>query len=151
MSKALFLALALMLTLVQTGLAENYETPRGTLDAYLKACQAGDVEAAEMCYTRSSREVAKQDAEQAAPPSPESLKGAYERLKDVDFKLEEVNAKRAIFWPEEESIPPMFLRVQHEEEGWRLDYHFMSRYIRVGEDGWSWRDQRVFQIWKKRE
>ena len=150
MKRALFMA-ALLLLLGQNCLAEKYKTPQETLDAYLKACQAGDLEAAEMCYTRSSREVAKQDAAQAEPPPPEALTGAYERLKDVDFRLEEVNPKRAIFWPDEEAIPPMFLRIQNEEEGWRLDYHFMSRYIRMGEDGWSWRDPRVFQIWKKRE
>jgi len=150
MRKALLVVLALLL-LGQTCLAETYETPKETLDAYLNACQAGDLEAAELCYTSSSREVAKQDAELGAAPPPDALKSAYERLKDVDFKLEEVNAKRAIFWPADESIPPMFMRIQQEEEGWRLDYHFMSRYIRVGEDGWSWRDPRVFQIWKKRE
>jgi hypothetical protein len=150
MREAIFVALALLL-LCQNSLAETYKTPKEVLDAYLKACQLGDLEAAELCYTRSSREVAKQDAEQGAPPPPEALKSAYERLKDVDFKSEQVNAKRAILWPGDESIPPMFLRVQDQEEGWRLDYHFMSRYIRVGEDGWSWRDQRVFQIWKKRE
>ena len=141
----------MLLQLGQICLAETYETPRETLDAYLSACQEGDLEAAEMCYTRSSREVAKQDAEQGASPPPEALRRAYEQLKDVDFRLEEVNAKRAILWPDLESIPPMFLRVQHQEEGWRLDYHFMSRYIRVGEDGWSWRDPLFFQIWKKRE
>ncbi|MFA7482876.1 MAG: hypothetical protein WC314_20380 [Vulcanimicrobiota bacterium] len=146
-----FQLLVLLFLLSQIGLADKFETPNDTLEAYLQACKEGDYQAAESCYTRSSRELAAQDAKQMGERPPELLIGTYERLKDVDFRLEQVNPKRAILWPETEQIPPMFLRIQHAEEGWRLDYHFMSRYMRVNENGWSWRNQRILDLWKKRQ
>jgi hypothetical protein len=149
--KPLSIKLLLFLLLTQVCLSQSFETPNETFETYLQACKLGDFDAAEMCYTKSSRELAKQDAAHMEPRSPEMLQGTYERLKDVEFKLEEVNAKRAIFWPEDESIPPMFMRIQVAQEGWRIDYHFMSRYVKVTEDGWSWRNKRLFSLWKKRE
>lgn len=132
-------------------LAQNFETPEATLDAYLQACKAGDFEAADLCYTQSSRELVKADLAGMEPRSPELLKGTYERLKAANFELEKVNDKRAIFWSQNEDIPPMLMRIQAPEEGWRIDYHFMSRYLRVTQDDWNWRNKRLFEIWKKRE
>lgn len=149
--KACQILIILLLACAQAVWAQSYETPEATLNTYLEACKAGDFEAAEMCYTRSGRELVKQDTAEMEPRSPELLKGTYERLKDVDFKLEQVNAKRAIFWPDDEQVPPMFVRIQEPEERWRLDYHFMSRYIRVDENGWAWRNKRLLDLWKKRE
>ena len=144
-----FLPLLLILCLALPCLAETFETPRGTLDAYLKACREGDEKALRECYTKSSRELAKADA--AEGQGEVDLAAVHEHLAQQTFTLEQVNKKRAIFWAEDESVPPFFLRVQDEAEGWRIDYHFMSRYMRVNPDGWSWRNKRIFELWKKRE
>lgn len=141
----------LLLVLATLGLAESeYATPRATLDRYLKACSDGDYAAAEACYTKSSRELVKEQMKDAEVRDPDLLKSAYDRLSPLEYREERVNEKRAILWPSDEKIPPFLLRVQDEKEGWRLDYHFMSHYIRVNEDGWSWTNSRIFKIWKSR-
>ena len=128
-----------------------YATPMQTFETYLKACQNGDYKAAENCYTRSSRELVEKQMAGGAQRDPEALKGLYEGLSQVTFREELVNEKRAILWPDDEKFAPMFLRIQDVEEGWRLDYHFMSNYIRANDKGWSWRNERVYRIWKTRK
>lgn len=144
-------ALTLITLVFQSSSAQVFDTPEDTLQAYLKACKAGDFEAAESCYTKSSRDLAKADVQGREPPPPSVLKNTYDRLNGAGLKLEKFNDKRAAFWAEDEQIPPLLMRIQSPEEGWRIDYHFMSRYLRVDQDGWSWKNKRLFDIWKKRE
>lgn len=124
-----------------------FSTPRETLDTYLAACQEGDYAGAEECYTRSSRKL----VDNSEPRDPELLKASHQKLAALEFRLEEVNSKRAILWPNDEKVPPFFLRIQDAEEGWRIDYHFMANYIQSTGDGWKWRNKRIFKIWKSRE
>lgn len=147
----LFVLCTLFFTSTEGALGQSFQTPEQTLETYLEACEQGNFEAAQTCYTKSSRELSQAQEAQAGTADPEMLRQTYERLKDVDFKLEQVNAKRAILWPGDESIPPFLFRIQEPSEAWRLDYHFMSNYIKVNEKGWSWRDPRILGLWKKRE
>lgn len=139
----LFLAIPLM------G-ATGFSSPEEAYKTYLNACSSGDYKAAQMCYTKSSRELVNQLPEDSAP-NPEGLKMMAEQMKKLSYKIEQVNKKRAIVWFDEESVPPLFLRIQEPGEGWRLDYHFMSHYIQADGNGWSWRNKRVFNLWKSRE
>ena len=128
----------------------GFSTPEEAYKTYLEACSSGDHKAAENCYTRSSRELVGQLPEEAAP-APEALKMMSEEMKKLSYKIEQVNKKRAIIWFDNESVPPLFLRIQEPAEGWRLDYHFMSHYIQADGNGWSWRNKKVFNLWKSRE
>lgn len=121
------------------------------MQTYLSACQAGDYEAADLCYTASSREYIATHPRITEGRRPEHLKATYARLSGVEFQLEQVNKKRAILRPKDESIPPYFLRRQKSGEGWRIDWHFMSSYIRVRENGWSWTFSKAERIWKSRK
>ena len=148
------LAKTWLLLVLLSGLAvaeTTYEEPKQTLDAYLKACQAGDFEAAESCYTASSRKLVQSQTSPEEKRDPQLLVQTYEMLKPLEFREEKVNEKRAILWPNDESVPPFMFRIQDPEEGWRIDYHFMSHYIQIKDDGWKWRDKRLFKIWKSRE
>lgn len=147
----LFAFCTLFLTLTGVAPGQSFQTPEQTLESYLQACEQGNFEAAQACYTKSSRELSQAQQAQSGTVDPEVLRQAYQRLKDVDFKLEQVNSKRAILWPGDESIPPFLFRIQEPSEAWRLDYHFMSNYIKVNDKGWSWRDPRILGLWKKRE
>lgn len=129
----------------------RFDTPKAALDAYLQACREGDYQAAEACYTESSRKYVAQRTDPEVPRNPDLLRQFYQRMADTDFRLEQVNSKRAVFWPEDETIPPFLLRIQKPEEGWRLDYHFMSNYIKVKDSGWSWANPKIFGLWKQRE
>ena len=139
----------LFLTLPIMG-ASSFSTPEEAYKTYLEACSRGDYKAAQNCYTKSSRELVSQMPEESAP-EPEALKMMAEQMEKLSYKIEKVNKKRAIVWFDKESVPPLFLRVQEPGEGWRLDYHFMSHYIQADGDGWSWRNKRVFNLWKSRE
>ncbi len=130
--------------------ASSFSTPEEAYKTYLEACSRGDYKAAQNCYTKSSRELVSQMPEESAP-EPEALKMMAEQMEKLSYKIEKVNKKRAIVWFDKESVPPLFLRVQEPGEGWRLDYHFMSHYIQADGDGWSWRNKRVFNLWKSRE
>lgn len=143
--------LLFLLCLSPLGAQTGYSTPDETYQTYLKACSSGDYVAAEGCYTRSSRELVDKTRTKGEEPAPESLQMLHARLEPLTYKIEEVNPKRAIVWFDDKSVPPLFLRIQDKHEGWRLDYHFMSHYIRAGKDGWSWRNKRVFKLWKSRE
>jgi hypothetical protein len=130
---------------------ESFATPPDTLERYLKACQDGDYEAAEKCYTKSSRELVESLNEGQEPRDPAQLRATYEVLSPLTFREERVNTKRAILWPSDDKTPPFLFRIQEPGEGWRIDYHFMSNYIQVSESGWDWRNKRIFNIWKSRE
>ena len=132
-------------------LAQDYTRPEKTLDTYLEACKAGSYSRAEGCYTKSSRSLVQTLVQEQPERDPDLLKGLYEKLKPLSFRLEEVNAKRAILWPSDENVPPFFLRIQEPEEGWRIDYHFMSNFLKIDKKGWSWRNKRILGIWKSRE
>ncbi len=135
-----------------TALAQpDFSTPEATWQTYLQACQAGDFEGVELCFTASSRQYLKQNPQPVEERDPALLKATYERLTATDFRLEKVNSKRAIMWPADERIPPCFLRIQKPAEGWRIDLHFMTNYIRVTEDGWSYTFSRAERIWKSRK
>lgn len=149
-----YLKTALTLTILLAGMAmaqPDFSTPEATWQTYLNACQAGDFEAADLCYTASSRDYLKQDPRLTEGRDPEILKATYEKLTSTEFTLERVNSKRAIMRAADESIPPYFLRIQKPSEGWRIDLHFMSSYIRVNETGWSWTFPRAEGIWKSRK
>lgn len=129
----------------------DFSTPQATFESYLEACREGDFEGADLCYTASSREYIASHPRVTEGRSPESLKVTYQRLSQAAFKLEQVNSRRAIIRFEDQGIPPYFLRVQKAGEGWRIDWHFMSHYIRRTEDGWSWTFSRAERIWKSRK
>lgn len=142
----------LFLLLLSGSVLADYSTPDSTLQTYLGALEAGDYAAMETCYTKSSREMT-QARGQVAPEArdAEQLQQVYLRLKALSFRTEQVNSKRAILWPSDESIPPFFLRIQEPAEQWRIDYHFMSNYIKIKENGWNWRNGRILNLWKSRE
>jgi hypothetical protein len=132
-------------------LAAPIDTPRAALDGYLEAAREGDFDAAKAFYTESSRKMFPELSQEELAAQGSRLKSLAERLQAVEFELEQVSPERAVFWASDEKIPPFLVRVQDKEEGWRLDYHFMSRYIQADEKGWSWRNRRVFDIWKNRK
>ena len=53
-------------------LAQSFETPERTLETYLKACEEGDFDAAQACYTKSSRELSEAQEPQSGPADPET-------------------------------------------------------------------------------
>jgi len=128
-----------------------FETPRDALDTYLSACERGDQKAAVQCYTASSRKLVEMSGLLDDSDASARLKALYERLQTVEFREEKYSDTRAAMWPDDETIPPFLFRIQDREEGWRMDYHFMSHYIQADEDGWSWRNKRLFEIWKTRK
>lgn len=146
---SLLLAVLLLTWTVQA--QDSFETPQQTLDSYLQACREGDYQAADACYTKSSREFLEKHLKPEAKRDPKHLLASYERLKSLTFEEERVSPKRAILWADSEKVPPFLLRIQEPEEGWRIDYHFMSHYIKIEEDGWKWRNEKLFKIWKSRE
>lgn len=128
----------------------TFDSPRATFEAYLKACEVGDYTAAESCYTKSSRELAQAQWKDQPARDPELLKEAYKSLSSLAFREEIVSPTRAILWPDNESVAPLLFRIQDKEQGWRMDYHFMSSYIKVDQNGWSWKNPKLFSIWKTR-
>lgn len=127
-----------------------FDSPRSTFDTYLKACREGDYRAAEDCFTRSSRELVQAQVKPEEPRDPEQLKSVYEAMSKLKYSEEKVSPTRAIMWPDDKSVAPLLLRIQDKSEGWRIDYHFMSHYIKVDDHGWSWRNPKLFAIWKSR-
>ncbi len=149
-SQLLFLVVALFLA--TPVLAEgDFSTPEATLATYLQACREGDFEKSDLCYTHSSRQYLQEHEEFTQNRNPEDLRQAYDRLSQVEFTLEQVNEKRAILHPDDPKIPPFFLRQQKPGEGWRIDFHFMSNYLRADENGWSWRFPKAEGLWKSRK
>lgn len=147
-------SLILLVTLLTTALAQaapDFSTPEKTLETYLKACQAGDFQAADLCYTESSRKFLQDNAYMTEGREPEQLKKAYQNWSTLKFRTEMVNAKRAVLHPSSADVPPFFLRKQAKGEGWRIDYHFMSNFIKVDENGWSWKMPRAEKIWRSRK
>lgn len=129
----------------------NYTSPEATLKTYLEACQAGDFAAADACYTASSRELLAKTPAFTEGRQPDMLKNTYEKLSKLTFTLEKVNEKRAILKPNDDKVPPFYLRVQDPKEGWRIDWHFMANYMRADENGWTWKNPKAEAIWKSRQ
>lgn len=129
----------------------DFSSPEATLKTYLEACKAGDFAAADLCYTASSREALAKNPAFTENRQTEMLTGTYERLSKLTFTTEKVNAKRAILKPNDDKVPPFFLRIQTPKEGWRIDWHFMANYIRANADGWSWVNPKAEAIWRSRE
>lgn len=147
----IFCSLFLLFSLCLSVHAEEaFETPKAALDAYFEACSRGDYAAAEACYTKSSRELVQAQFKDQPERDPELLKEAGENLKTLNFREEVYGPTRAAFWPDNEAVAPLLFRIQDKAEGWRLDYHFMSNYIRLKDGGWSWTNPRLFNIWKTR-
>ena len=146
----LFLLFALLATLPALA-APDFSSPEATLKTYLEACKAGDFAASDLCYTASSREMLASTPAFTEGRQPAMLTGTYDRLSKLTFTTEKVNAKRAILRPNDEKVPPFFMRVQNPKEGWRIDWHFMANYMRANENGWSWANPRAEGIWKSRE
>lgn len=143
--------LGLLCVLAQPVLAApDYSTPESLLATYLSACQAGDVAAANECYTASSREFIEQHPEVMAGVDSALLKATYDRLSVVTFDTEQVSPTRAILNPSDPKIPPFYLRQQKKGEDWRIDWHFMSNYIRADEKGWSLTFPKAESVWRKR-
>lgn len=144
--------LLLLISLSQAILAqEPYTSPESTLETYVAACKAGDYKAAEQCYTKSSRKLLEEQVGAEDTRDPELLKASGEQLASCKFRLEQVNSKRAVMWPNVETVPPILLRIQSMDEGWRIDYHFMANYMQVKADSWQWRNPQIFKVWKTRE
>lgn len=144
-------SLVLLFSLVVTAQAEPaFDSPKAALDAYFEACASGDYAAAESCYTKSSRELVQAQYKDLPERDPQLLKDAGENLRALKLREEIYSPTRAAFWPEDERVAPLLLRIQDKAEGWRLDYHFMSNYIRLKDGGWSWANPRLFNLWKSR-
>ena len=148
--RLLVLVISALLLFQVVGANSLYVTPEATLDTYLSACKDADFARADACYTKSSRALLYRNLEGRPPRDPSLLKQTYSRMSALNFVTERVNSKRAILWPNDKSVPPFFLRIQDSEEEWRIDYHFMSNYINVKEDGWSWKHPKIFKLWKSR-
>jgi hypothetical protein len=144
--------LGLLLFLCTAAWAEpDHSSPEATLKSYLEACKAGDFAAADACYTASSRKFLAETPAFTEGRQPEMLLGTYDRLSPLTFTTEKVNGKRAILHPNDEKVPPFFMRIQNPKEGWRIDWHFMANYLRADQNGWSWVNPRALGIWKSRE
>lgn len=149
--KRVTLFAALLLFLSAPSLAQtSFDTPRSTFDAYMKACSEGDYGAAEGCFTKSSRELLKAQSNPQEPRDPQQLKAVYDAMSKLEYTEERVSPTRAVMWPNDKSVAPLLLRIQDKSEGWRIDYHFMSHYIKADDNGWSWRNPKLFTIWKSR-
>ena len=148
-----FLMLCFLLALASTlAVAEpDFSTPEKTLENYLRACEAGDFEAADLCYTASSRKYLKENSYLTQGREPAQLKKVFAQLSKQSFRTEQVNSKRAILHPDDSRHPPFFIRQQAKGEGWRIDFHFMTNYIKADAEGWSWRMKRAEKIWKSRK
>jgi hypothetical protein len=151
MRRLLLCLLTALVTLAPAQAQPDFSTPEATLKTYLTACQAGDFEAADLCYTASSRQLLASSPSFTAGRQPEMLTATYERLAPLTFTTDKVNARRAILRPNDSKVPPFFMRVQDPKEGWRIDWHFMSNYMRADQNGWSWANPRAEGIWKSRE
>lgn len=128
----------------------DYSTPEATLQSYLSACKNGDKEAVENCYTASSRKFIAENQAITEGQTAEQLRLSYDKLSKLEFSTEKVSDKRAILRPKEQSIPPLYLRIQDPEEGWRIDWRFMRDYMRITDQGFSFRNPKAESIWKSR-
>ena len=145
----LILAIALLVGPVSA--QPNFSSPEATLKTYLEACKAGNYEAADACYTKSSREFIAKTPKMTAGRKPEHLTGTYDRLSTLKWTVENVNQKRAIVKPDDSKVPPFYMRVQDPKEGWRIDWQFMANYMRADQNGWSWANPRAETLWKARQ
>ncbi len=132
-------------------LPPGFATPEAALESYLEALEAGDSERVLQCYTASSRRMVSEHPELSKGRTPEELQASHSMLEGLTYTTEQVNEKRAILHPDDEGVPPLFLRRQVEDEGWRIDLHFMLNYIRAGSNGWSYTFPRAEQIWRSRK
>lgn len=148
---ALLLLLALFLLPLPVSAEPDFSSPEATLKTYLDALKAGDFAGSDLCYTASSREALAKNPAFTEGRKPEMLTNTYERLSGLTFTTEKVNAKRAILKPDDDKVPPFFMRIQNPKEGWRIDWHFMANYIRADGNGWSWVNPKAEGIWKSRE
>ncbi len=146
-----FVFFALLLLALPAWAGPDYSSPEATLKTYLEACKAGDFEAADACYTKSSREFIAKTPKMTAGRKPEHLIGTYERLSALKFTTETVNPKRAIVRPDDSKVPPFYMRVQDPKEGWRIDWQFMANYMRADQNGWSWVNPKAETLWKSRQ
>ncbi len=152
MKNLLWMTLLALLTLAAppSFAAPDYSTPESLLKTYLSACQAGDVAAANECYTASSRAFIAAHPEVMAGVNPELLTATYDRLSALKFETEQISPTRAILKPSDSKVPPFYLRQQKAGEGWRIDWHFMSNYIRADDKGWRVTNIKAESVWRKR-
>lgn len=151
MRRTFLLLLAFTLLTVQALAQPDYSSPEATLRSYLRACEAGDFGAADACYTKSSREFIAKTPKMTEGRIPQQLTGTYDRLSKLKFTTEKVNDKRAILRPDDEKVPPFYMRIQDPKEGWRIDWQFMANYMRADAKGWSWVNPKAEGIWKSRQ
>lgn len=151
MRKTCWLLILLGLILARPAVAEpSYSSPEALLKTYLQALQSGNYEFVDACYTSSSRQFLQSNPDLIAERTQQTLMSTYEHLAKLEFTTEKVSARRAILHPSDPKVPPLYARIQDPNEGWRLDWRFMTDYLRVNENGWSLRNPKAESLWRSR-